>query len=129
MTARFHKSWADFGGLKNEAALQYECFAMLASGAKCSVGDQLHPRGRLEEPAYRRIGGVFEAVEAKEPWCRGAQSVAEIGVLLGSRGRRPGGGGRPARRAGGGRGRSRRGRCGSCWRAGAPSTSWTPSPS
>ncbi|HEX2184959.1 MAG TPA: alpha-L-fucosidase, partial [Chloroflexota bacterium] len=48
MTARFHKSWADFGGLKNQAALEYECFAMLATGAKCSVGDQLHPRGRLE---------------------------------------------------------------------------------
>ena len=84
MTARFHKSWADFGGLKNRAALEYECFSMLASGAKCSVGDQLHPRGRLEAPAYERIGEVFAAVEAKEPWCRGAQSVAEIGVLLAS---------------------------------------------
>jgi hypothetical protein len=109
MTARFHRSWADFGGLKNEAALQYECFAMLASGAKCSVGDQLHPRGRLEAPAYSRIGGVFAAVEAKEPWCRGAQSLAEIGVLLASgqpgveSAGRAGGGGRgdePARWAG-----------------------------
>ncbi|HEX2513173.1 MAG TPA: alpha-L-fucosidase [Chloroflexota bacterium] len=114
MTARFHKSWADFGGLKNEAALQYECFAMLASGAKCSVGDQLHPRGRLEDPAYRRIGGVFEAVEAKEPWCRGAQSVAEIGVLLASG--QPAGGwpgaGSQASALGGGRGDEPAGRAG-----------------
>jgi len=82
MTARFHKSWADFGGLKNQAALEYECFAMLAAGAKCSIGDQLHPRGRLERPAYARIGAVYASVAAKEPWCRGAQAVAEIGVLL-----------------------------------------------
>lgn len=82
MTARFHKSWADFGGLKNQASLEYECFAMLATGAKCSIGDQLHPRGRLERAAYERIGAVYKSVEAKEPWCRGAESVAEIGVML-----------------------------------------------
>lgn len=84
MTARFHKGWADFGGLKNQAALEYECFAMLASGAKCSIGDQLHPRGRLERAAYERMGAVYRSVEAKEPWCRGTQSWAEIGVLLAS---------------------------------------------
>ncbi len=84
MTARFHKGWADFGGLKNRAALEYECFAMLASGAKCSIGDQMHPRGRLERAAYDRIGDVYRSVEAKEPWCRGVRSVAEIGVLLAS---------------------------------------------
>ncbi len=82
MTARFHKSWADFGGLKNRAALEYECFSMLAGGAKCSVGDQLHPRGRLERPAYDRIGEVFRSVEAKEPWCHETETLAEIGVLL-----------------------------------------------
>jgi hypothetical protein len=82
MTARFHKSWADFGGLKNRAALEYECFSMLAGGAKCSVGDQLHPRGRLERPAYERIGEVFRSVEAKEPWCHETEALAEIGVLL-----------------------------------------------
>lgn len=82
MTARFHKSWADFGGLKNRAALEFECFSMLASGAKCSVGDQLHPSGRLERPAYERIGEVYASVAAKEPWCRGVEAMAEIGVLL-----------------------------------------------
>ncbi|MGH2350708.1 MAG: alpha-amylase family protein [Chloroflexota bacterium] len=82
MTARFHKSWADFGGLKNQAALEYECFAMLATAAKCSIGDQLHPHGRLERPAYEQIGAVYQSVEAKEPWCRGAEALAEIGVVL-----------------------------------------------
>lgn len=89
MTARFHKSWADFGGLKNSAALEYECFSMLASGAKCSIGDQLHPSGVLEQPAYDLIGGVYESVEAKEQWCRDVEAVAEIGVLL-AQGQQPG---------------------------------------
>ena len=82
MTARFHKSWADFGGLKNEAALEYEVFSMLATGASCSIGDQLHPRGALERPAYELIGRVFRSVEAKEPWCRSAEAVPEVGVLV-----------------------------------------------
>jgi len=82
MTARFHKSWADFGGLKNEAALEYETFSMLASGGKCSIGDQLHPRGVLEQVAYERIGRIYAEVEALEPWCRGAIPVKEVGVLL-----------------------------------------------
>ena len=38
MTARFHKSWADFGGLKPTAALKYEISQMLAHGAACSIG-------------------------------------------------------------------------------------------
>ena len=82
MTARFHKSWADFGGLKNQAALEYEVFSMLATGGKCSIGDQMHPRGRLEQAAYERIGAVYASVEAKEPWCIGAKPVKEVGVLI-----------------------------------------------
>jgi hypothetical protein len=82
MTARFHLSWADFGGLKNQAALEYEVFAMLATGASCSIGDQLHPRGALERPAYDLIGRVYESVEAKEPWCADAEPVQEAGVLV-----------------------------------------------
>ncbi|NPV07229.1 MAG: beta-galactosidase [Anaerolineae bacterium] len=86
MTARFHKSWADFGGLKNRAALEYEVFSMLATGARCSIGDQLHPRGRLEAAAYERIGDVYRSVEAKEPWCRGARPIPEVAVLVAAEG-------------------------------------------
>lgn len=81
MTARFHKSWADFGGLKPEAALKYECTQMLAHGAACSVGDQIHPRGTLDKAAYKLIGNVYDYVERCEPWCDGAKPVTEIAVL------------------------------------------------
>jgi hypothetical protein len=82
MTAAFHRSWADFGTIKSQAALDYECFRMLAGGASCSIGDQLHPRGRLTAETYRRIGQTYAAVEAREPWCTNAQPLADIGVLL-----------------------------------------------
>jgi len=81
MTGKFHTSWGDFHSLKNRAALEYECFLMLALGAKCSVGDQLHPSGKLDEATYDLIGGVFRQVEQKEPWCAGASGVPEIGVF------------------------------------------------
>ncbi len=84
MTGRFHKSWADFGGLKPQAALMYECCQMLAHGARCSVGDQLHPRGTLDDGAYDLIGSVYRHVEACEPWCEGADPVVDIAVLRAS---------------------------------------------
>lgn len=81
MTARFHRSWGDFGTIRNQAALDYECFRMLAQAGKCSIGDQLHPRGKLVKPVYERIGKTYRSVEEKEPWCREAKAVTEIGVL------------------------------------------------
>ena len=81
MTGRFHTAWGDFGGLKSQAALEYECFRMLATGAKCSVGDQLHPRGKLDATTYDLIGHVYRQVESVEPWCEDAEGLAEIGVL------------------------------------------------
>ena len=82
MTGKFHTEWGDFHSYKNLAALEYECFQMLALGAVCSVGDQLHPSGRLDAPSYDLVGKVYASVEAKEPWCRDAEAVTEIGVLL-----------------------------------------------
>lgn len=88
MTGIFHTAWGDFGSLKTEAALAYECARMVASGAACSVGDHLHPRGKLDSAAYRRLGDVYEKVEALEPWSTDAVAVPEIGVLLAETGPR-----------------------------------------
>jgi hypothetical protein len=81
MTGKFHSSWGDFHSFKNRAALEFECFQMLALNARCSVGDQLHPRGRICQTTYDLIGPVYAQVEQKEPWCRAAQAVTEVGVL------------------------------------------------
>ena len=81
MTARFHRSWGDFGGIKNRAALEFECFRMIAAGSRCSVGDQLHPRGALDPAVYDLIGSVYQSVERKEPWCREAEPVAHVALM------------------------------------------------
>ncbi len=81
MTGKFHTSWGDFQSYKTPEALQFECFQMLALGAQCSVGDQLHPSGKIDAKTYELIGSVYSQVEKKEPWCTGARAVSEIGVL------------------------------------------------
>ncbi|MEM6551367.1 MAG: alpha-amylase family protein [Planctomycetota bacterium] len=68
MTGRFQKMWGDFGGIKPNAALEYECFRTQAIGGLCSVGDQLHPRGTLDAGAYRLIGDVYKQVAEAEPF-------------------------------------------------------------
>jgi hypothetical protein len=81
MTGKFHTSWGDFHSLKNSAALEYETSLMLAMNAKCSIGDQLHPGGRLDTATYDLIGTAYKKVAEKEPWCEGAKAITEIGVL------------------------------------------------
>jgi Hypothetical glycosyl hydrolase 6/Beta-galactosidase trimerisation domain len=81
MTGKFHTSWGDFHSFKNLQALRYECLRMLTHGAKCMIGDQLHPDGRIDPHVYALIGQVYQEIEEKEPWCIGAKPVTEIGVL------------------------------------------------
>jgi len=80
-TGKFHISWGDFHSYKNAEALQYECYRMLALGARCSIGDQLHPGGKIDPQVYELVGSVYREVEKKEPWCRNTRPVSEIGVL------------------------------------------------
>jgi hypothetical protein len=81
MTGKFHNTWGEFGGFKRPAALQYECGAMLAYGAKCSVGDQLHPNGEMNLDTYRLIGAAYAEVERMEPWCDYVKPVARIALV------------------------------------------------
>ncbi len=81
MTGKFHTVWGEFGGFKHPNALRYECAAMIAQGARCSIGDQLHPAGMLDESTCRLIGTAYAEVEQKEPWCRNASSAANVAIL------------------------------------------------
>ncbi|WP_218915138.1 alpha-L-fucosidase [Caldanaerobius polysaccharolyticus] len=71
-TGKFHTSWGDFHSFKNKAALEYECFRMLALNAKCMIGDQLEPNGKLSDAVYELIGSVYSQVEKKS---RGVQEL------------------------------------------------------
>lgn len=81
MTGRFHKSWADFGGLRTAPSLLYDCAQAIAHGAACSVGDQLHPSGRIDQEVYKVIGTVYDYVHRCEPWVRNSEAPKEIAVL------------------------------------------------
>lgn len=81
MTGKFHTSWGDFHSFKNQAALEFECFQMLALGARCSIGDQLHPYGEIDPHVYDLVGSVYRQIEETEPWCIDAIPVTEIGVF------------------------------------------------
>lgn len=81
MTGKFHTSWGEFGGYKHPNALRYETSLSAATGAKCSVGDQLHPSGRMDPATYSIIGAAYSELEAKEPWLDGYRNLADIAVL------------------------------------------------
>lgn len=81
MTGKFHGTWGEFGGFKHPNALIYETALSLAEGAGSSIGDQMHPEGKLNPSTFALIGKAYKQVEEKEPWCKGAKNIADIGVL------------------------------------------------
>jgi hypothetical protein len=81
MTGKFHTAWGDFHSFKNQEALEFECFSMIAQGGKCCVGDQLHPKGKICEHTYDLIGNVYRQIAEREAWCEGVTPVVDIAVL------------------------------------------------
>lgn len=81
MTGKFHTMWGEFGGFKHPNALRYEMALNIASGAKCSIGDQLHPQGKMDPLTYEIIGKAYSEIETKEPWCDDVTSVVDVAVL------------------------------------------------
>lgn len=81
MTGKFHEGWGEFGGFKHPNALIYETALSVASGAGCSIGDQLHSLGDMNMATYGLIGKAYSLIEEKEPWLEGAKNVADIAVL------------------------------------------------
>lgn len=81
MTGRFHTHWGEFGGFKRAEALEYECCHMVALGARCSIGDQLHPNGVLSKATYDLIRPAYARVKALEPFAQGAVYQRDIAIL------------------------------------------------
>lgn len=82
MTGKFHHAWGEFGGFKNKDALKYECADMLSVGASISVGDHLHPCGKLDEGTYELMGYAFDYVSKLEPYTENTETVADIAIWL-----------------------------------------------
>lgn len=83
MSGRFHRSWADFGGLKHPSQLRTELAGIVAHGARCDLGDQMPPSGRLDPAVYETIGAGYAEIERLEPFLEGAVPVTEAAILVG----------------------------------------------
>lgn len=82
MTGKFHTTWGEFGGFKHLNALIYEVALSMSFGAKCSIGDQMHPYGFMDEATYSLIGKAYEYGEKIEEYCLDSVQMYDIGVLL-----------------------------------------------
>ena len=81
MTGKFHTSWGEFGGYKHPNALKYEMALCLANGAKCCIGDQMHPEGFLDRATYELVGAAYSEVEKVEEYCGDVESIADIALF------------------------------------------------
>ena len=82
MTGKFHHAWGEFGGFKNKDALKYECADMISIGASMSVGDQLHPCGRLDESTYSVIGYAFDYASKIEKFSENTNAYTDIALWI-----------------------------------------------
>ena len=80
MSGKFHTSWGEFGGFKHADAIRYEAAAMVAFGAACNFGDQLHPLGEMDLDTYRNIGEAYRYVEQIEEYGIGAEPASNLGL-------------------------------------------------
>ena len=61
--------------------MRYEVSLSAAFGAGCSIGDQCHPCGKLDDATYSLIGEAYGELETKEPWLESGINIADVAVL------------------------------------------------
>ncbi len=83
LTGRFAISWGDFGGLKLPNQLQTEVASIVANCARCDIGDQMHPSGRLDPAVYHVVGKAYAHIKSIEPYLDEAAPVTEAALLTG----------------------------------------------
>jgi hypothetical protein len=81
LTTRFKGFWGDFGGVKLPAQLHTELATTVANGARCDIGDQMPPSGRLDPAVYHVIGQAYRRIEEIEPYLEQAVPVTEAALL------------------------------------------------
>ena len=82
MTGRFHGNWGDFGGLCNEADLEFSCAVGVANGVRTTIGDHFHPRGDMYKPVFDRIKKVYHNLQRYEEWLSNARPVTDIAAVI-----------------------------------------------
>ncbi len=80
MSGKFHTTWGEFGGFKSPDAMRFEVASMMAFGAACSFGDQLHPLGRMDPTTYRNIGLAYEYAERIEAYAIDSHPYSSLAI-------------------------------------------------
>ncbi len=81
MTGRFHRSWGDFGGIRTEASLEYDCITGLANCMGSCVGDHWHPRGEANVAVFDLIERVYDHLHPLDPWLKDATAECDMAVV------------------------------------------------
>ncbi len=82
MSGKFHTAWGEFGGFKDPEAIRFEAASMIAYGARCNFGDQLHPLGLMDMTTYENIGHAYRYVEQIEGYGIGGLPKSTLGLWL-----------------------------------------------
>jgi len=82
MTGKFRHTWGEFGSYKKPEALKYECATMLSLGLECSIGDQLHPDGKIDQTTYNEIGYAYNYIKQIEDYCYDCDTTSRLGLVL-----------------------------------------------
>ncbi|OGV67113.1 MAG: hypothetical protein A3K18_29900 [Lentisphaerae bacterium RIFOXYA12_64_32] len=81
MTGRFHRSWGDFGGIRTEPSLEYDCIYGLANGLRATIGDHWHPRGEINHAVFDLVKRIYDRLQTLEPYIDGATPECDVAVV------------------------------------------------
>ena len=82
MTGRFQKSWGDFGGVRTEASVEFDCIYGIANGVPPTIGDHFHPRGDLNHAVMALDKAVYANLQPLQAWIEGAVPVVEMANVM-----------------------------------------------
>ncbi len=82
MTGRFHRSWGEFGGIRTEPSLKYDCLHGIGLGLRTNIGDHFHPRGDFNHDVFKLVEKIYSELRQLDPWVEGAEGVAEVGLVV-----------------------------------------------
>ena len=82
MTGKFHHDWGEFGGFKSREALKYEMADMMSVGASMSIGDHLHPSGKLDESTYEGIGYAYSYIDSMKEYAHDTLPCSDLALRI-----------------------------------------------
>lgn len=82
MTGRFHKGWGDFGGIRTVSAIEYDCIYGFANTMRVTIGDHLHPSGKINEAVFNTVEKIYKKMQKFETFFEGAKPLVEAAVIV-----------------------------------------------